>query len=73
MQFEILPAGDGKTNVYYVTSITRRAENVFVFLEELQSVSLHKKFMRTTAYNKVGNTFKRRHRTRKVWITTTNA
>ncbi|ESO04465.1 hypothetical protein HELRODRAFT_172852 [Helobdella robusta] len=71
-EFAVLPASDGKSNVYCVTSITTRDEKVFAIPEELQSASLHKELIKTAAYNKIKNSLKKRHQTRKIWITMTN-
>ncbi|XP_050559966.1 uncharacterized protein LOC126912323 [Spodoptera frugiperda] len=68
-EFALMPASDGKSNVCCVTSITTKDEKVFVIPEELQSVSLHKELIKTAAYNKVKNSLKKRHQTRKVWMT----
>ncbi|ESN91473.1 hypothetical protein HELRODRAFT_165511 [Helobdella robusta] len=71
-EFAVLPASDGKSNVYCATSITTRDEKVFAIPEELQSASLHKELIKTAAYNKIKNSLKKRHQTRKIWITMTN-
>lgn len=71
-EFAILPTSDGKSNIYCVTSITTKDEKVFAIPEELQSAGLHKELIKTAAYNKVKNSLKRRHQTRKVWITMTD-
>ncbi|ESN91291.1 hypothetical protein HELRODRAFT_165296 [Helobdella robusta] len=71
-EFAVLPASDGKSNVYCVTSITKRDKKVFAIPEKIQSASLHKEFIKTAAYNKIKNSLKKRHQTRKIWITMTN-
>lgn len=70
-EFKILQANDGKSNVYCVTSITTKDEKIFAIPEELQPTGLHKELIKTTAYNKVKNSIKKRHQSRKVWITMT--
>ncbi|ESN94358.1 hypothetical protein HELRODRAFT_164187 [Helobdella robusta] len=72
LEFAVLPASDGKSNIYCVTSITTRDEKVFAIPEELQSASFHKELIKTAAYNKIKNSLKKRHQTRKIWITMTN-
>lgn len=67
-EFALLPTSDGKSNICCLTSITTKEQKVFAIPEELQSVGLHKELIRTSAYNKVKNSLKKRYHTRKVWI-----
>lgn len=67
-EFALLPTSDGKSNICGVTSITTKEQKVFAIPEELQSVGLHKELIKTSAYNKVKNSLKKRHQTRRVWI-----
>ncbi|KAK9878576.1 hypothetical protein WA026_022646 [Henosepilachna vigintioctopunctata] len=67
-EFALLPTSDGKSNIYCVTSITTKEQKMFAIPEEIQSVGLHKELIKTSAYNKVKNSLKKRYQTRKVWI-----
>lgn len=71
-EFALLPTSDGKSSIYCVTSITTKEGKVFAIPEELQSVGLHKELIKTSAYNKVKNSLKKRYQTRKVWIKMTD-
>ncbi|KAL4702901.1 hypothetical protein ACJJTC_004118 [Scirpophaga incertulas] len=67
-EFALLPTSDGKSNIYCVTSITTKEQKVFAIPEELQTIGLHRELIKTSAYNKVKNSLKKRYQTRKVWI-----
>ena len=70
LQFEFMakPSSDGKSNVMTITSITTADNRSFAIPEELQHISLHKDVMKTTVYNMVKNSLKKRHQFRRVWI-----
>lgn len=67
-EFTIIPASDGKSNIYAITSIATEDDKVYAVPEELQSVSFHREITKTTAYNKVKNSLKKRYQSRRVWI-----
>ncbi|XP_064292390.1 uncharacterized protein LOC135309834 [Plodia interpunctella] len=70
-KFTLLPGSDGKSNVYSITSITTKDNKVYAIPEEFQAVGHHKEIIKTSAYNKVKNSLKKRFQTRRVWITMT--
>lgn len=67
-EFTIIPASDGKSNIYAITSIATEDDKVYAVPEELQSISFHREITKTTAYNKVKNSLKKRYQSRRVWI-----
>ncbi|KAF9424733.1 hypothetical protein HW555_000034 [Spodoptera exigua] len=67
-EFTVLPASDGKSSICCLTSIATIGGKVYALPEELQSVSHHKELIKTTVFNKVKNSLKKRYQTRRVWI-----
>lgn len=70
-EFTLLPASDGKSNTVCVTSISTNDCKVYAVPEEFQPISFHEGILRTSIYNKVKNSLKKRYQTRRVWITMT--
>lgn len=70
-EFTLLPASDGKSSIYCITSITTSEDKVYAIPEELQAASYHKQIVKTSAFNKVKNSLLKRYQTRRVWITMT--
>lgn len=67
-EFSLLPASDGKTNIYSVTSIITSENKTYAIPDELQAAGHHKKLMKTAVFNKVKNSLIKRYQTIKVWI-----
>lgn len=57
-EFTLLPASDGKSNIYAITSIATKDE-VYAIPEELQAAGHHKEIMKTANYNKIKNSLKK--------------
>ncbi|GLV61224.1 hypothetical protein CBL_21053, partial [Carabus blaptoides fortunei] len=71
-EFTLLPANDGKSNVYSITSIATTDNKIYAIPEELQPAGYHKEIIKTAAYNKIKNSLKKRYQIRRIWITMTD-
>ncbi|XP_045456791.1 uncharacterized protein LOC123666781 [Melitaea cinxia] len=71
VEFSILPANDGKANIFCLTSIATCNDKVYAIQEEYQSVVYHKELIKTPTITKVKNSLKKRYQVRRVWITMT--
>ncbi|CAK1549410.1 unnamed protein product [Leptosia nina] len=69
LNFEFQLMGDGKSNVVHVISIMTTDGRIYILPQELQIASMHTELIKCPAYSKVKNSLKKRHQTRKVWIT----
>lgn len=58
-EFTLLPANDGKSNIYAITSIATKDDKVYAIPEELQAAGHHKEIMKTANYNKIKNSLKK--------------
>lgn len=70
-EFTVLPATDGKTNVWSITTITTADNKTYGIPPELQPAALHTELIKQPAFNKVKNSIRKRYQYRKVWITLT--
>lgn len=70
-EFTILPSKDNKSNLLCISSIATSDNKIYTLPEELQSVSYHKEILKSAALVKVKNSIKKRHQTRRIWITMT--
>lgn len=66
--FQVKSATDGKTNIICLTSIVTQDGRTFRIPEELQMATHHTELIKTQAYSKIKNTLKKRHQSRKIWI-----
>lgn len=66
--FEVKSATDGKTNLVCLTSIATQDGRTFKIQEEFQEANYHTELIKTEAYAKIKNTLKKRHQSRKIWI-----
>lgn len=71
--FEVKPGSDAKTNVICITSIATSEGQVFEIPPEYQPAGLHTEITTTSNYAKVRKSLNKRHQTRKIWITLTEA
>lgn len=67
-EFAIVAGKDEKSNILAITSISTEEGKNYALPEEWQFVSHHKEILKTNNFSKVKNSLKRRHQTRKVWI-----
>lgn len=70
-EFTILPSKDNKSNLLCISSIATSDNKIYTLPEELQSISYHKEILKSAALVKVKNSLKKRHQTRRIWITMT--
>jgi len=67
-EFKVKPGNDGKSNVICITSITTEDNRTFLIPEEHQAAGNHKKMTKTTTYEMIKKTLKKRYQIRKVWL-----
>lgn len=71
-EFESVAAADGKSNVLIITSIRTPDDRKFRLAVEDQVAKKHTLVAATPTFTKVKNSIKKRHQSRKVWITLTD-
>ncbi|KAK0077178.1 hypothetical protein PV325_004321 [Microctonus aethiopoides] len=69
--FVVKEKEDGKSNFIAITLIGTEDEISYKLPTELQPVGLHTTITGSTVYTSVKNTLKKRHQTRRAWITVT--
>lgn len=71
-EFAVIPKPeDTRTNIYGLISIEDAQQNRYNIPREFQPISLHGELIKTTIFNLVKNTIKKRYEKRAVWITLT--
>lgn len=70
-EFTILPGTDIKSNILSITSIATIDDKLYVIPVELQAIHHHIEIQKTTVFEKVKKSIKKRYQTRKVWIVMT--
>ncbi|XP_059045613.1 uncharacterized protein LOC131841306 [Achroia grisella] len=68
-EFTVIASSDGKSNVLAITSLTTEDGKCFAIPDELKPINNHKEITKTSTYIKIKNSLKKRHQTRKIWIT----
>jgi len=74
LQFEftvVASPRDEKSNIIAITSLRTESGKTYVFQEDNRYMANHKELMKTEKYSKVKNSLKKRHQSRKVWISMT--
>lgn len=70
-EFKNVAAADGKSNVIIITSISTPDNRKFRLAVEDQVARKHTLVAETSTFTKVKNSLKKRHQSRKIWITLT--
>lgn len=70
-EFKNVAAADGKSNVIIITSITTPDNRKSNLADEDQTVKKHTSITETPTFTKIKNSLKKRHQSRKIWITLT--
>jgi len=71
LQFEftvVASPKDEKTNTIAITLITTEGGLKYVLLGDHRYIANHVELMKTDNYSKVKNSLKKRHQSRKVWV-----
>ncbi|KYQ46153.1 hypothetical protein ALC60_14852 [Trachymyrmex zeteki] len=74
LQFEftiVASPKDEKSNTIVITSIRTESGKTYVLQEENKYIASHTELMKTENYSKAKNSLKKRHQSRKVWISMT--